>query len=209
MIVTEIVEFSRNRCKIYIDGEFAFVLYKGELRLYQIREGEEIGEEDYRKITGEILPKRAAMRAMNLLKSRDYTTAQLKEKLVRGGYPDMVIERALEYAASYRYIDDLRYAVSYIICHETDRSRKRIEQDLYGKGISRETMEKAWEEWEKQGGCCDEQSMINRLLEKKHFDCRTADIREKQRVFAFLMRKGFPAEQIRRAMNSENIDSCT
>lgn len=209
MIVTEIAEWSQNRCKIYIDGEFVFVLYKGELRLYHMREGEEIREEDYRKIMEEVLPKRAALRAMNLLKNRDYTTAQMKEKLVQGGYPEVIIEGALEYAAAYHYIDDLRYAVNFIICHEADRSRKRIEQDLHSRGISGEIMEKAWEEWERQGGCCDEQSMINKLLKKKHYDYRTADIREKQRIFAFLMRKGFPAELIRRAMNSENIDGCT
>ncbi|MGN1146672.1 MAG: regulatory protein RecX, partial [Acetatifactor sp.] len=64
MIVTQIVEMSKTRSKIYIDQEFAFVLYKGELRLYHICEGQEIAWEDYRTIMEEVLPKRAKLRAM-------------------------------------------------------------------------------------------------------------------------------------------------
>ncbi|MCM1569421.1 MAG: regulatory protein RecX [Roseburia sp.] len=209
MLVTEIAELSKTRCKVFIENEFAFVLYKGELRLYHLQEGREISEEDYCRIMREVLPKRAKLRAMNLLKSRDYTTAKLREKLEQGGYPQAVIEETLEYVASYHYTDDLRYAVSYMTCYENQRSRRRIEQDLYARGIPKEILEQAWLEWESQGGCCDEQEMIKKLLEKKGYDSRTADNKEKQRIFAFLMRKGFSPEQIRKAMNSENMDSYT
>ena len=44
MKITGIEEVSKSRSKIDIDNEFAFVLYKGELRLYQIVLGEEISE---------------------------------------------------------------------------------------------------------------------------------------------------------------------
>ena len=77
MIVTGIEEMTKSRSKISIDGEFAFVLYKGELRHFHLLEGEEISEEDYEHIMKEILPKRAKLRAMNLLLKKDYTTSQL------------------------------------------------------------------------------------------------------------------------------------
>ena len=44
MIVTDIVELDKKRSKIFIDGEFSFVLYKGELRDYSIREGHELSD---------------------------------------------------------------------------------------------------------------------------------------------------------------------
>ena len=84
MTITGIEEMNHKKVRVYIDNEFAFVLYKGELRLYGIREGEEIGEEEYLEITGKILPKRAKLRSMNLLKSRAYTEKQLRDKLVQG-----------------------------------------------------------------------------------------------------------------------------
>lgn len=52
MLVTQVTELSKSRSKVYIDQEFAFVLYKGELRLYHIKEGEPLKEEDYRTIMG-------------------------------------------------------------------------------------------------------------------------------------------------------------
>lgn len=200
MRVTGIEELSKTRSKVYLDGEFAFVLYKGELCRYHIREGEELSEESRGVILGEILPKRAKLRAMNLLKSREYTTAQLRDKLERGMYPAAVIEEAIAYVASFRYTDDLRYAVQYMICHGEERSRRRIERDLQTKGIDRETIGAAWIAWEEQGGASDESGMIRRLLEKRRYDPERADYGERQRQAAFLMRKGFAVESIRKVL---------
>ena len=49
MKVTQIEEVSRSRARVYIDEEFAFVLYRGELRSFHIRAGEEMDEEEDRK----------------------------------------------------------------------------------------------------------------------------------------------------------------
>ncbi|MCI9142236.1 MAG: regulatory protein RecX [Lachnospiraceae bacterium] len=203
MKVTQIEEMSKSRVRVYIDEEFAFVLYKGELRSFHIREGEEIDLENYQEILTQLLPKRAKLRAMNLLKSREYTVKQLQDKLRTGGYPEEVIEEALEYVAGFHYTDDLRYAVGFIQEQAERRSRRRIEQDLLGRGIDRDTLEKAWSQWEEQGGEQNEQEMIRALLAKKGFDPNEADLKERQRMYGFLMRKGFSAEQVRRAVLEE------
>ena len=200
MTVSRIEELSKSRYRIYIDEEFAFVLYKGELRLYKITVGGELDKADYQEIMTVLLPKRAKLRAMNLLTAKEYTVKLLRDKLKDGGYPESIIEEALEYVAGYHYIDDLRYAVGYITDHESTRSRRRIEQDLMGKGIDSVTLEQAWLKWEEQGGEQDEAAMIQALLEKKHYDPDTADDKEKQRMYGFLMRKGFSGEAVRRAV---------
>ncbi len=200
MKITQIEELTRARSRVYLDEEFAFVLYKGELRSFHVREGEEMDQESLETILTKVLPKRAKLRAMNLLKSRDYTRKQLYDKLREGGYPEQVIQEALDYMESFRYLDDLRYAVNFICSYSNARSRRRIEQDLTGKGIDRATLEKAWMEWEEQGGRQDEGAMISALLEKKHFDPARADQKEKARIYGFLTRKGFSGEEVRRAI---------
>ncbi|HBA48819.1 MAG TPA: hypothetical protein DCZ91_13700 [Lachnospiraceae bacterium] len=202
MKVTQIEEVSKSRARVYIDEEFAFVLYKGELRSFHIRAEGEISEEDYRSIMEEILPKRAKLRAMNLLKAREYTVKQLHDKLKDGGYPEEIIRQALDYVGSRHYTDDLRYATGFIRNHEGNRSRRRIEQDLLGRGIDRAVLEQAWAVWEEEGGCQDEASMIRALLEKKSFDGETADRKQRQKMYGFLVRKGFQAEAVRRAVLS-------
>ena len=69
MLITQIEELSKSRSRIFIDEEFAFVLYKGELRSLRIRLGEELSEECYCRIMGKLLPKRAKLRTMNMLRS--------------------------------------------------------------------------------------------------------------------------------------------
>ena len=53
MVITQIAGASGARCRIYIDGQFAFVLYKGELRKFHLQEGQELPPDSYREITEE------------------------------------------------------------------------------------------------------------------------------------------------------------
>lgn len=200
MIVTQMVGMSRSRYKIYVDGQFAFILYRGEVREFAIEEGKEISDACYRQIMTEFLPRRAKKRAMNLLESRDYTSGQLREKLRQGDYPDACIDEAIAYVESYGYVDDLRYARDFITYHLEDKSRTRMEQDLMRKGIARDTICAAFDELEQTGARQDEMAMIQRLLEKKKYDVRTATVQDRQRMYGFLYRKGFQGDAISRAL---------
>lgn len=201
MIVTKISEVSKSRKKIEIDGEFAFVLYKGELSVYGIKENCEIKEEDYQEIMTKILPKRAKLRAMNLLKSRTYTTMQLTEKLKTGGYPSQIIKEAIDYVASFGYINDSRYAYDFIEYNKESKSKNRIIADLRRKGISGDMAEEAWEEVVGEDRQEIEKQQIIKLFEKKHFSPQNATLQESQKMMAFLYRKGFAIETIRNALS--------
>lgn len=201
MIVTRIEELSRSRVRIWLDESFAFVLYKGELRLYGIREGTALQESDFRQIMDELLPKRAALRCMNLLKSRAYTEKQLRDKLKQGTYPEECIDRALEYVKSCHYVDDDRFARDYIENQQEKKSRRIIEMDLIKKGIPGEIMERAFRELTEAGIGPDEDALAEMWLKKKHFDPRDADYKEKQKMSAFLYRRGISAAAIRRVLS--------
>lgn len=200
MTVTALTEASASKVKVYIDEQFAFVLYKGELRKYGVKEGRDIEPDVYKELFFKVLPKRAKLRCMNLLKARDYTREQLRLKLKQGGYPDAIIEEALAYVESYHYIDDLRYAEDFINGSHAHKSRRRIENDLRTKGVSPDTISKAWERWEDAGNEQNEEEQIKALLEKKHFDAGGADRKEIQRMYAFLARRGFDTDKIWRVL---------
>lgn len=200
MTVTQLTALGKGRYKVYIEDRPAFVLYRGELNRLGIREGEEITEGNLREIQEEILPLRAKKRAMNLLQKREYTTAALREKLRDGEYPEACVEEAVAYVESYGYVDDLRYARDFIVYNLDRKSRTRIEQDLMRKGIQKDTVRAVFEELEEEGTRQDEASMIRTLLDKKKYDAKSADAQEKQRMYAFLYRKGFHADAINRAL---------
>ena len=197
MTVTNIKELSKSRVRIEIDHEFAFVLYKGELRLHKIEEGDEIEDAVYDRIMKDVLPKRAKLRAMNLLKNRTYTRTQLKDKLLQGGYPEQIADIAVDYVVSYRYVDDEQYVRDFIEYNREKKSRKRIQLDLMHKGISEQLFQDIWEEIAGDDEEAIEREQIIYWMNKKHFCPQEATFEEKQKMMAFLYRKGFSINNIR------------
>ena len=201
--VEEISEYKKGRNRVLLEDGTSWILYKGELRAYQLESGREISEELYREIQENVIGKRAKKRAMHLLEQMDRTEAGLREKLMQNEYPPEAVESAIAYVKSYHYLDDERYARNYVRSYQDSRSKKRIRQDLLAKGIAKRLIELALEE-EYEG---EEQQMILQLLEKKHFDSSRADAGEKRRIYAFLLRKGFRSEDILWAMRSEDMNT--
>ena len=80
MTVTKIEPLSKTRYKVYLDGQFAFTLYKGELSRYHIAE-ESVIEDDIYDSLRLIVIKRAKLRAMHLLSDMGRTESQLRTKL--------------------------------------------------------------------------------------------------------------------------------
>lgn len=201
MIITEITEVSKARCRVVIDQEVAFVLYKGDLRIYHLKQDSEITAEIYQILLKEVLPKRAKLRCMNLLKSRDYTEAELMRKLQTGGYPKEVAQEAVDYVRSYGYVGNENYARKYIETYGEVRSYRRLEQELIRKGIPKDIVEMVYRETMSEADD-PEPEQIRRLLIKKGYSEQTTTREEKMKLFAFLARKGYSVEKIRKCMGN-------
>ena len=68
---------------------------------------------------------------------------------------------------------------------------------MCNKGLSRELVESAFEECYERD---DSRNAISELLRKKKYDPETATEKDKQKIFAFLMRKGFSYNDIRQVV---------
>lgn len=202
MIITDIIEVTSTKAKVCVDNGVNFVLYKGEIQKFALEKDGGISEELYDKILNEVLSKRAKLRCMNLLKSRDYTKHQLVMKLRQGGYPESVIDSAVAYVTSFGYIDDLRYTKSYIMSAGQTKSRKQIERNLLQKGISKEQISEAYAHYLVEEDAVQEENLIEKFLKKKHFDKQHATYAECQKMAAFLYRKGFAMNDIYRAIGT-------
>ncbi|MCM1175047.1 MAG: recombination regulator RecX [Blautia sp.] len=200
MTITEITEVNKARYRVTLDDGTHFVLYKGELHRFQLKQDGALSEEDYESIFHEILPKRAKLRCMNLLKTKDYTRKQLEDKLRQGGYPAEIVETAIACVESCGYVNDENYVRNFIECHLQTRSRKRIENDLQQKGIRRELISQAFDELSEDGLKMDETAVIQKILLKKNFCAGTATDKERQKMCGFLYRKGFQTDAISRAL---------
>ncbi len=190
--VDEIVDYKKGKSKVYLADGTLWILYKGEIRRYQLKVGSLITEGLYEEIQTEVITKRAIKRAMHLLEKMDRTEAGLRDKLKMNEYPPESIEAAITYVKSYRYLDDERYAMNYVRCYQASRSRKRIQMDLCAKGVNKSVIEQALDT-EYEG---EERQLIRQLLEKKGYNRDLSDIKEQRKLYAFFMRKGFRSEDI-------------
>ena len=197
MVITEVEPLSRTRYKVYIDGKFAFVLYKGDLARYHLARGCEIPEETCRQIRREVVLKRAKMRALHLLNDMGRTEAQLRAKLRQNHYTEEIVEETLAYVKSFGYLDDSRLAEHIVYSRKGQKSRVELQACLLRKGLSREQAEEALE---KAYTSDDAKEAIRRLAEKKHFDPGCATPAEKQKLCAYFLRKGYRYEDIRQVI---------
>lgn len=197
MIITQMDSFGKDKLLITLDEEISFCLYQKEVHHLQLEPGAELTDTLYQEIRKEILIPRARKRTMYLLEKMDRTEAQLREKLRQGRYPEDIIENAIAYVKGFHYVDDLRYAESYVRCYSQSKSRRRLYQELVGKGVPRDLIEQALEEeYETE----DESAKIVRWLEKKHYSAEEADPKQRQRMYHFLLRKGFRSGDVLRLL---------
>ncbi|MGE9941291.1 regulatory protein RecX [Bariatricus sp. SGI.161] len=197
MTVTKIEPVTKTRYKVYVDGQFAFVLYKGELSRYHIAEDSELEEEIYQNLRKEIVLKRAKLRAMHLLNDMGRTESQLRTKLLRNDYPSDIVEEAIAYVKSFGYINDAEYARNFIENRKEKKSKKEIYAALCQKGLPKDLIETALEE---RYADDDSIAAIEAIVRKKKFDPKSTDYREMQKMMGYLVRKGFRYDDIRQVI---------
>ncbi len=203
MTVSKIEPLSKSRYKVFIEGQFAFTLYKGELSRYHIAEDNRIDEEVY-DILRKLVIKRAKLRAMHLLSDMGRTESQLRTKLKQGGYPDEAVEEAIRYVKSFGYINDAEYVRSFIDSRKEKKSKKEIYAALKQKGVDSDIIEQVFEEMDY--GEEDSRQAIEALMRKRNYNPDSADLKEKQKLMGYLMRKGFRYEDVNSVLNSADSD---
>ena len=191
---------TKTKFRIYLDGQFAFVLYKSELSSCHLKDGEAVTEDQIETILSEIVLKRAKRKAMSLLQSMDRTESELRDRLLRQDFPEETVDQAVRYVKSFGYVDDRRYAESFILSRKGRKSRREIYAELSGKKIDGEIVDEMMERCYEES---DSGEALRHLLRKKHSDPSRASVEEKQKLYAYLARKGFSYGEIKKALNLE------
>ena len=197
MQITDIKSVSKTKFKVYLDGQFAFTLYKGELFRYRIQEDGELSEEVYQEIREKIVLKRAKLRAMHLLNDMDRTESQLRTKLLNGDYPADIVDEAIAYVKSFGYINDESYIRRFIESKRNSKSKKELYALLMKKGVDMERVREILSEYYSAE---DSLNAIRDLLRKKRYDPKSATDQEMRKIYGYLARKGFGYEDIRQVI---------
>ncbi len=209
MIIESIISVNRTKSRVLCRnaGNPAladFILSNRAVLDLDLREGQETDPETEAGILA-ALRKECLSACGNLLKLQDYTAARLRQKLKQAGFPDEVTGQCLKEMEDARYLDDSRYAEHFIEAHRTDRSLKRIREDLRSRGVPEDVIRAALENTagEAYDGADDpEEKQIRDFLEKKRYDPETAGYEEKMKLMAALYRRGYRTELIRKVLGT-------
>ena len=201
MTITEILPLGTKKSKVLTDEDFAFSLYRGEIKKMELEVGKELTGDFLKTELYPLLIRRSRERLLYLLKQRDYTEAELRRKFHEGFYPEEIAELALDYGRSLRYVDDRRVAETYIRTRSREKSARYIKTALRNRGVDKELIEELLE-----AEAPDESAQICRELKKRRYSTEL-DNKAEQRIYAALLRKGYTYGAIRDAIRTYTCDN--
>ena len=185
-----------DKIHISIDGEYALTVDEMYFASLYLKDGQEISEEEYAELEETVNIRRAYNCAVSLLSRRDHSKKELMRKLKEKGYSKGA-EAAVEKLANSGYVDDERFCRLYAseLIRLKGYGRKRVEQELYLKGVDREII----------SGVLDEISFdTDRLSDiiKRKYLAKMTDEKGRQKAFNALLRLGYSYSEIRDALEN-------
>lgn len=185
-----------DKIHIHVDGEYKMTVDRDFIAASPYYENMEIDEQELAELENEVGSRRAFNKAVELLSRRDHATGELKEKLRQKGYVQGA-EQALEKLCEYGYLDDRRFAESYAeeLVRLKHFGKRRIEQELYKKGVARDIIKETLERIE------TDTDALEALVERKYARFLGTQKGNAKAVNA-LVRMGYPYADIKAAIES-------
>lgn len=195
----------KNRYSIYIDNEYAFSLYDNILLKYGLKVGLKVDVEWLKKLIIEDDMNRAYNLSLNYLGYRSRSKKEIMIYLQGKGSNDKVIDSVIEKLYTYGFIDDMKFALSWVQNRMKGKpmGRRLIEHELRNKGIEEDIIQKA-----SNTITSDDEHKQASILAAKYYE-KYSDNDERKRigkVAQALRRRGFEWETINKAMKTFDME---
>ncbi|MCM1439414.1 MAG: RecX family transcriptional regulator [Roseburia sp.] len=188
----------KTRCSIFVDGRFYCGIKLEVAVKYRLKAGMEIDKAELDKIQLETEKVQATERALTHMSASMKTEKQMRDFLVKKGYVDAVAEYVMEKLRYYGYVNDGEYCKAYIN-GVSGKSRRAMEAELIKRGVDRETVRAALENYS------DDEGEISALLQKY----LKGKERTKENVYKacrYLVSKGYEYDAVKSACESLERD---
>ena len=141
--------------------------------------------------------------ALNLLSARPYATRALHRKLIQKQYSAADADDAIRRLVDNGLLNDAKYAEQYARSKitTTGASKRRLQQDLYRKGIKSDVATNAIANV-LESEEIDPEAVLARVAKKKL--AQLGDLEPlviRRRLFAFLARRGYDVDEIKRVVS--------
>lgn len=208
-LVSAIRPHKRNADRVEVDlgGETLVVAPEFVVRS-NIRVGSALSGSEVAALRRESAVVRAMDRALLLLSHRARAKAELERRLRRLDMPAQAIGEALDRLTRLGYLDDAAFARQLARGRmlASGQSRFRIRSELLRKGVAGDVADEAIDAT-LEAEDVDERALIERVAAKKLRSLAKFDpLTRRRRLYAFLARRGFGVDDIRRVIEDVSGD---
>jgi regulatory protein len=204
-VITGIVPAPRpaGRFAVLVDGHETAVLTLEAIERLRLAVGGSVaGLED--QIATEAARLHAYDRALNMLAFRARSSSELARSLQRKGEEKPHVEWAIARLHEQGLLDDAAFARSFARSKVVDgkQSRRRVQQDLARKGVSRTTSDEAIDTvFEEEA--VDQRAIVEEAARKKLRSLAGLEPAvQRRRLYGFLARRGYELDDIRSVLSA-------
>ena len=194
-----------GRFAVLVDGETMATLSLDVIERLQLAVGRDVADL-IEQIALEAAQLKVYDRALNMLAFRARSPHELSRALVRKGEEKAHVDRAIERLKEQGLLDDAAFAQSFTRAKVlgANQSRRRVQQQLARKGVARDVTDAAIDVvFEEEG--VDPRAIVEAAARKKMRSLRALEPAvRRRRLYAFLARRGYNGDDIRRAMEVLN-----
>ena len=139
--------------------------------------------------------------AFFLLKFRQRSEKELYSRLKKKKFPERVIECTLTFLKEKKFIDDIVFARVWVESRlKKPLGIKRINQELRLKGIDKEIIQNALDDIKED---YSETEVVTKIAKEKLKRLKSSDpLKARNRVYAYLLRRGFSAQTVYDVLNN-------
>lgn len=179
----------QNKVNVFLDGTYFCALSLETVLKHSLKPNTIIDEKVLEQIQLESEKNFAYEKALKLVSTRYKTAKEVKEYLAQKGYVSATIYYCLKKLGEYDFINDEKYAESFVSHHLSKDGVVKIKQQLLSKGVSEEIIDKTLASVDSQ------EEQIKHFKEK--YMKNKQDTKENYiKLYRYLIGKGFKSEEI-------------
>ncbi len=197
-----------TRVSVFLDGVFAFGVSQALVRASGLWVGRTLSLEEQAHIAAAERLLAAQTTALQYLATRPRTAHEVRQKLRRSGITDEEVDQVMARLHMQGVLDDAAYTHAYLTSRLGGRGYgpQRLRRELHQRGISRTLVEEAVQ----QDLATEDVLAAARAQAAKRWPrlARETDlVKRRQKLFAFLRRRGFPSATVQQIMTELTQDA--
>ena len=204
MKITKIEKQKRRQdlYSLFLDGKYAFHLHKDVLSDLRWKIGQEVDQQEIRRVTRLEQLKEAHDYAFLLLSYRARSCQEITERLLRKGYEKEIVQEVVEELKSLHYLDDRTFAIEWVGNRLREKRGKiLIRRELLQKGIEKEVIDDSIDESFKKIASTEDELAWQAIERRIPRYQKLEKSKAYRRIKDFLIRRGFSIETAETTLN--------